>query len=99
MLFIKNGTDYPRHVGDIQNENPEWELGQALPTGWEVVEETPLPERVSTQRIEEAFPEQIEGVWTQRWAVVDLTEAELSGESTDPSPKPDRFDLADLDNE
>lgn len=99
MIFIKNGTDYPRHIGDIQNENPEWEFGQALPSGWELVEETEIPERTAAQRIEETFPEQVDGVWKQRWSVVDLTEAELAGESTDPSPRVGKFDLLDAQSE
>lgn len=95
MLFIKNGTEYPRHVGDIESENPEWELGQALPEGWAVVQETALPPKSASQRVEEISPEIVDGVWNQRWQVVDLTEAELSAEPAPLYPKTTIYEIVE----
>lgn len=95
MLFIKNGTEYPRHVGDIESENPDWELGQALPEGWALVQETALPTKTTSQRVEELSPELVDGVWSQRWQVVDLTEAELSAEPTSLYPKTTVYEIVE----
>jgi len=93
MAYIKNGTEYPRHAGDIENESPGWDPSQELPAGWAAVEESPLPAKLPAQRIEEISPELVSGAWIQQWRVVDLTEVEMSGESTDPHPKATRFDI------
>jgi hypothetical protein len=36
-------NEYPRHVGDIKLEYPEWEEGQPLPDGWAHLEQV-VPE-------------------------------------------------------
>lgn len=78
MIFIKNGLEYPRYVGDIEQENPEWELGQALPEGWEFVQETAAPTPTTDQLVTEVFPVLVEGQWTQTWELIDLTEEDIN---------------------
>lgn len=94
MIFIKNGTDYPRHIGDIEQENPGWELGQALPEGWEFVQETDAPIPAANQLVTEVFPVLVDGQWRQSWDLITLTESDINmfilGEFRRQTEKPGR---------
>ena len=79
MIFIKNGTDYPRYIGDIQLENPTWEPGQALPSGWESVQESIQPEISPGTTAREVLPILINGIWVQTWEAVTLSELDIEG--------------------
>ena len=76
-MYINPQNEYPRYVGDIMLENPSWEEGQALPTGWVEVSATERPAFSSTQKVVEVFPTEVDGNWVQTWEVVNLNEEEL----------------------
>jgi len=77
MLYINSDNEYPRHIGDIHLEHKNYKDGDALPTGWQKVKESERPTAGTDQVSVEDFPENIDGVMTQKWKVRDLTEAEL----------------------
>lgn len=77
MLYINPQNEYPRHIGDIQLENPSWQLGDPLPVGWVEVVPTQSPDVPTDQALIELAPEEINGVWTQVWSLRDLTPEEL----------------------
>lgn len=76
-LFISPNNEYPRHIGDIQLLNPNWNPGQDLPEGWTSVEYTEAPETSGIAIAFEVFPKEIDGVWYQSWDTRDLTQQEL----------------------
>lgn len=78
MIFIKNGSEYPLYLGDLELENPGWELGQALPEGWAVVSETAAPEAPENGVVTEIFPQLLDGVWTQSWETRVFTDQEIA---------------------
>lgn len=77
MLYINPQNEYPRHIGDIQAENPGWEPEFGLPEGWILVQPTDPPTLDGDQVLQELPPQKINGVWTQVWTARDLTEQEL----------------------
>jgi hypothetical protein len=78
MLFIGPLGEYPRHIGDVQIEHPNWTPEDSLPDGWSQVTETPFNLEVGeNQTAYEAAPQEVDGLWRQVWAVRDLTEAEI----------------------
>jgi hypothetical protein len=77
MLYINPQNEYPRHIGDIQISAPGWQLGDPLPTGWIEVVPTQNPEVPDNKILIELAPEENDGVWTQVWALRDLTAEEL----------------------
>jgi len=78
MIHIASG-DYPLSVQDVRARHPLTSFLNPFepPIGYAWVQETTKP-NVSpvTQRVEESAPVEIEGVWTQTWAIHPLTEAE-----------------------
>lgn len=76
MILYNNG-DYPRYVGDLELQHPDWKRGDPLPEGWREVADTPMPKRGEGQIIREAPLEEIDGVLTRQWEVVDLTPEEI----------------------
>jgi hypothetical protein len=77
MLFINPQNEYPRHVGDIQILNPNWQVGDPLPAGWLEVVPTENPDVPENKVLIELAPVEINGVWTQVWSLRDLTAEEL----------------------
>jgi len=77
MIYISPNNEYPRHYGDIQAENPNWELGNDLPEGWVQVAEAERPEPQADKVIFEDFPVDVDGVMTQNWQVRDMTPEEI----------------------
>lgn len=78
MLYISPQNEYPRHVGDIKVANPEWEPEFGLPTGWIHVQQSEPPTLVDGKVLQELFPQEIDGVWTQVWTTRDMTAEELA---------------------
>lgn len=60
--------EYPRYEGDI-TISPD--------ANWAEVQATPIPEYTDGQAPYELTPLLIDGVWTQQWAVRDLTLEEI----------------------
>lgn len=78
MLFISPNNEYPRHIGDLQIEHPNWKEGDALPPGWQIVEyATELPERGENEIVYEIKPTIINGKLTQTFAVRPMTDEEI----------------------
>ena len=68
-IFINTDTmEYPRYEGDISNE-PN--------ANWAEVERTNMPEYAVGQAPYELTPILVDNVWTQQWAVRDLTTEEI----------------------
>ena len=77
MNFLNTATqEYPRHQGDL--ELLGWNAGEPLPQDWVEVLPSERPTVESNQEAVELAPELVEGVWTQRWSVVELTEEEIA---------------------
>lgn len=76
-LFINPANEYPRHVGDILVEYPEFD-GVNLPEGWQSVATTERPETGPNQTAYEVFPELVNGQYVQTWVIRDLTAEEIA---------------------
>lgn len=71
-IFINLDTlEYPRYEGDIAVE-PN--------ANWAEVQTTAIPEYAVSQAPYELTPTLINGVWTQQWAVRDLTAEEIEND-------------------
>ena len=91
VLTYKTGTlkTYPYTLRDLQNDNPNTRFPKNLANKPDVladfnvysVASTSKPLEDHTKVVEEAKPENIDGVWTQKWKVRNATEAELSEDS------------------
>lgn len=77
--FIKVSTlEYPRYIGDIQIDFPDFVEGDSLPDDYSEVIPTEKPEASSKfEEVREDFPVLIDGVWTQQWKKIELTQEEL----------------------
>ena len=82
--YIKLSTlKYPRYEGDIRLDHPEITEDQtgatfSCPNTYAAVTPVQMPEcNYEIQCVEELPPVQIDGVWTQRFLVRDLTVEEL----------------------
>lgn len=76
MLYISPANEYPRHIGDIQLDNPGFKDGDNLPAGWVAVAEAPRPTASKDKVAYEDFPIEVDGVMTQNWKVRTLTQEE-----------------------
>lgn len=74
--FISPKGEYPRYIGNIQNEHPNWDMSEPLPNGWLEVEDVPMPTAEWDFRVKEAMPELVDGVYKRVWQTVELTDAE-----------------------
>jgi hypothetical protein len=79
-IYISPNNEYPRHVGDIQIENPDWKMSDALPTGWTQVVATERPSVEQGFVVYETAPEEADGVFYQTWATRELTSAEIQAQ-------------------
>jgi hypothetical protein len=77
MLYINPENEYPRHIGDVQLDQPGFQDGDVLPTGWQKVEESKRPTAEAGQVTAEGTPKKIKGVMTQQWVLRNLTQEEL----------------------
>lgn len=76
MPYISPANEYPRYIGDVQLESPSYQEGDELPSGWKKVVEITPPETQADEKLEELFPMEIDGVWTQNWLVRPMTDEE-----------------------
>ena len=78
MLLISPDNEYPKHIGDLKLAHPDWEEGNALPSGWqEVAYASELPDRGENEVIYEVEPTPIDGVLTQTFSVRPMTTEEI----------------------
>lgn len=78
MIYISPRNEYPRHYGDIQLENPGWNFGDELPSGWTLVNASQPPALEANQVAFEVFPIERDGSYYQAFEVRELTEEELA---------------------
>lgn len=76
-LFINSQNEYPRHIGDLLLEHPDWKEGEELPEGWKAVVEVEYPEVGENETVDEKAPKLIDGVMTQVFEVRPFTAEEL----------------------
>lgn len=77
MLFISSNNEYPRFIGDLQLEYPDWKIGDAVPSNWQLVAPQERPQIEGDKIIYEDFPIEVEGVMTQNWQIRDMTAEEI----------------------
>lgn len=76
-LYINPNQEYPRHIGDILLDHPDFD-GINLPEGWKPVAYSQRPTVEDYQVVLEVFPELIDGQYVQAWYVRDLTVEEMA---------------------
>jgi len=77
MIYINPQGEYPRHIGDIQLEHPNYKAGDTLPDGWVKVAEADRPTVGKDKIAYEDTPVEVDGVMTQNWVVRDMTQEEI----------------------
>jgi hypothetical protein len=87
LIFIDPQNNYPRFIGDINIQHPNWNAGDSLPEGWTQVEEVTPPQPQENEVLEEQFPELIDGIYKQKWALRTKTEQELLAEQAPQSAR------------
>jgi hypothetical protein len=92
-VYISPAEEYPLYYGDVERENPGWQLGQPLPEGWHEVAEVIPPEFSNDQVLEQLAPVKIDGIWTQQWLVRDMTPEEIETRDAPVTAKQKLLDL------
>jgi len=82
-LFISSNNEYPRYVGDILIEYPDFD-GVNLPDGWKAVEPTERPPVGQNEIAYEIEPELVDGSYRQSWAIRPLTAEEIEQRENHP---------------
>jgi hypothetical protein len=82
-LFISPNNEYPRYVGDILIEHPDFD-GVNLPDGWKSVESTDRPLVGQDEIAYEVEPELSNGSYKQSWAIRPLTTEEIEKRNSHP---------------
>lgn len=77
MIYISPRNEYPRHIGDIQIEHPDFKEGNSLPDGWVKVETAEMPIAGLDEIVYEDFPVEVGGAMIQNWKVRSMTSAEI----------------------
>jgi hypothetical protein len=75
-LYISPDSEYPRHIGDIYREHPEFD-GVNLPSGWKEVLDSPAPILEDNETMVEDFPILIEGKYVRSLSKRALTPQEI----------------------
>jgi hypothetical protein len=99
MLYIDPNGNFPRYYGDIASQNPGWALGDALPTGWQLVADAPSPEYAEDETFEDGEPALVDGVLTRTFVVRKLTTEELELRSAPLTARQRFMDLGFTDAE
>jgi hypothetical protein len=82
--YIAPNGDYPRHIGDIQRDNPDYVEGGVLPEGWVEVAYGTIPEiDTETETWFEIEPKEVDGVLTRQFETRPLTAAEILARSVE----------------
>lgn len=77
-LYIKIATnEYPRYIGDVKIEFPDFEFGDPVPEGWaEVVPALEIPNAGTDEKVVEVMPVEIDGKLVQTFEILPLTDEE-----------------------
>lgn len=79
MYLINPNGEYPRHIGDLLLEHPDWVSGDELPEGWTEVAPGEIPTIDESKQLWfEIEPQEIDGVWTRQFSVRKLTAKEIA---------------------
>lgn len=84
-MYIKTDTlEYPLHEGDIRLRFPNTSFPRPFepPAGYAPVQSVPRPVVDHTLNVAEGVPENLNGVWTQKWDVTPATSAEVAARTT-----------------
>jgi hypothetical protein len=77
MYFISPEKEYPRFIVDLQQDYPEWDIGDELPSGWiQVKDVTPPEQEDEFSLMEEGYPLEIEGEFVRNLYYRPMTEQE-----------------------
>lgn len=68
-IYIAPDGGYPRYIGDVQLEHPEFD-GNDLPEGWKKVHPSTPPVVGEGYSLAQLPPTEIDGVMYQTWTVV-----------------------------
>ena len=82
-LFINSNNEYPRYIGDVLIEHPDFD-GVNLPEGWKTVEETERPTVEENEIVYEIEPKLVNGSYRQSWATRAVTEEEIEKRNNHP---------------
>jgi len=82
-LFISPNNEYPRYVGDILIDYPDFD-GVNLPTGWVAIQETERPPVQENEIVYEISPKLTNGLYKQSWAIRAVTEEEIEKRNNHP---------------
>lgn len=82
-LFISPDGQYPRYIGDILIDYPDFD-GINLPEGWKSVEEVDRPTVSTDEIVYEESPVLVDGVYKQSWATRPVTEEEIEKRNNHP---------------
>lgn len=93
MLLKTPNGDYPRFLGDLWLEHPDYKEGEPLPDGWVQVEYTPRPEVDEDSKAVEIEPVLQDGVLYQAWEIQPLTEYEITLRDAPKNAKQKLMDL------
>jgi hypothetical protein len=88
MIFVGPNGSYPRYVGDLLLEFPDWTTRKKVPAGWERVFETSPPALSNGTALKELFPARLEdGKLYQQWSLVPVEEDQFDITSVFPKSR------------
>ena len=93
MIYINPKGEYPRHIGDIQLEHPDFKEGDTLPEGWVKVQQAERPAVGTDELVYEGFPNEVNGEFVQNWQVRDMTAEEIERRDAPQTAKQKLIDL------
>jgi hypothetical protein len=83
-IKLTNGVPETYTIGQLRRDNPQVSFPKSIPDDtlaeYDVYPLTPTdrPQVDHTKNVAEATPQQIDGVWTQAWAVTDAASDEIA---------------------
>lgn len=93
MLLITPSGEYPRHIGDLWLEHPDYKEGDPLPDGWQLVKPVDRPVPDTYEIVYEDSPIEVDGQLVQNWQIRPMTDAEKAKKD---APATARQKLLDL---
>ncbi len=78
MKYLNPNGEWPRYAGDIQLEHPTWNIGDALPAGWHIINDVAQPEAGEDEVAEITGVQEIDGEFFDLWTIRPLTSEELA---------------------
>jgi hypothetical protein len=83
MYLINPNNEYPRHIGDLLAEHPDWTETEPLPDGWIEVLPGELPLPTYKQFVRELPIAQNEnGQWVRQFELADLPADQIPDDET-----------------